>query len=101
MNEKRTELGLAIEEAFLELAAWKRGEATLEARTIEPMPKERIKAIRKKVARSTRAFEARFGIPAATMNNWEQGRRTPDLDARLLLRVIEAEPTLVEQLVHP
>ncbi|MCB8879582.1 helix-turn-helix domain-containing protein [Acidisoma cellulosilytica] len=59
------------------------------------MPPERVKAIRRKVARSAKAFEERFGIPAATLNNWEQGRREPDPAARLLLRVIEREPELV------
>lgn len=39
-------------EGLQEAAAWKRGEIELEAVTINPMPPERIKAIRKKVARS-------------------------------------------------
>jgi putative transcriptional regulator len=47
------------------------------------------------VARSAREFELRFGIPAATVNNWEQGRRSPDPAARALLLVIEREPEAV------
>jgi putative transcriptional regulator len=38
------------------------------------------------VARSAAAFEKRFGIPSATVSNWEQGRRKPDPAAVLLLR---------------
>lgn len=93
----RTELGLAIEEGLREALAWKRGEIALETVNIEPMPVVRIRAIRKKVAKSAKDFERRFGIPASTISNWEQGRRTPDPAGRLLLKVIEANPDLVEE----
>ena len=59
-----------------------------------------FKSIRKSVAKSTAEFEEKFGIPAATMNNWEQGRRKPDPAGRLLLRVIEEAPGIVEQVAH-
>ena len=95
MPEKRTKLGLAIEEGLREALAWKRGEIELEVRDYDPMPPERIRAIRKKVAKTTDKFQERFGIPAATMNNWEQGRRKPDPAARLLLLVIERDPEVV------
>ncbi len=100
MAEKRTALGKKIEEGLREALAWKRGELELEAAEIDPMPKERVKAIRKGVARSAKAFEARFGIPAATINNWEQGRRRPGPSERLLLEVIARDPRLVEQVAR-
>jgi putative transcriptional regulator len=100
MNEERTELGLALEEGLKEALAWKRGELALETVNIDPMPVERIRAIRKKVAKSAKEFERRFGIPAATVNNWEQGRRSPDLAGRLLLKVIEQSPEIVEKAAH-
>lgn len=87
--------GEALLEGLEEARAWKRGELALETVNIDPMPASRIRAIRKKVAASPREFEARFGIPAATLNNWEQGRRKPDPAGRLLLRVIDAAPDLV------
>lgn len=94
---QRTELGLALEEGLREALAWKRGDLSLETVTIDPMPAERIRAIRRKVAKSAREFEQRFGIPAATIRNWEQGRRAPDPAGRLLLKVIEAAPDVVEK----
>lgn len=97
MTDERSELGLALEESLREVAAWKRGEAQLEVREVDPMPAKRIKAIRKKVARSAKAFERRFGIPASTLQNWEQGRRKPDPTARLLLKIIEQDPEAVER----
>jgi len=82
-------------EGLREAVAWKRGELALEVVNIDPMPPARIRAIRKRVARSAREFETRFGIPAATINNWEQGRRSPDPAARVLLQVIERDPEAV------
>lgn len=92
---KEIVFGDALLEALDEARAWKRGEIALETVNIDPMPVERIRAIRKKVAKSAKEFERRFGIPAATINNWEQGRRKPDPAARLLLETIEAAPEIV------
>ena len=97
MAERRSDLGKALEEGLNEALAWKRGEIALETVNIDPMPVERIRAIRKRVARSAKAFEERFGIPAATISNWEQGRRKPDPAGRLLLKVIEKDPEAVER----
>lgn len=65
--------------------------------TLEP---QRVQSIRRAVARSTVAFQRRFGIPASTITNWEQGRRKPDPAASLLLRLIEADASLVERVAH-
>lgn len=100
MTDDRTEIGIALEQGLKEALAWKRGELALETVNIDPMPAERIRAIRKKVAKSAKEFERRFGIPAATVNNWEQGRRSPDPAGRLLLKMIEQAPELVEKAAH-
>ena len=93
---KRTKLGLALEEGLREALAYKRGEIELPTRTIEPMPATRVKAIRKSVAKSPREFERRFGVPARTVEGWEQGKQV-DVAARVLLTVIEKEPEAVER----
>jgi putative transcriptional regulator len=97
MTSKKSEFGDGLLEGLQEALAWKRGEVALETINIDPMPPERIKEIRKRYAKSTKDFERRFGIPAATMNNWEQGRRKPDPAGRLLLKVIEESPDAVEK----
>lgn len=94
------ELAEGLLEGLREALAWKRGEKALEVVEINPMPAERVRAIRRKVAKSARDFERRFGIPASTLNNWEQGRRRPDPAGRLLLKVIEANPEMVEKVAH-
>ena len=93
--EPRTPLGLELEAALREAVAHRRGAVALESRLVDPMPPERVRAIRKAVARSTRHFEARFGVPARTVEGWEQGRKL-DAAHRVLLRVIEAAPEAVE-----
>ena len=100
MTDETYNLGEALIQGLEEALAWKRGEIALETWRTCPMPPAQVKAIRKKVAKTARAFEARFGIPAATISNWEQGRREPDVAARLLLRVIEDAPEVVEQVVR-
>lgn len=94
---KEPTFGEALIEGLEEARAWKRGELALETVNIDPMPTERIRAIRRKVAKSAKQFERRFGIPAATINNWEQGRRKPDPAGRLLLQVLDMAPEVVEK----
>ena len=96
-TDKAPAFGDALLEGLREAAAWKRGEVALETVNVDPMPAERVRAIRRKVSKSASDFERRFfsGIPAATLSNWEQGRRTPDPAARILLRVIEKDPEAV------
>ena len=91
-----TAFGAALLEGLKEAAAWKRGEIALPTRNIPAITPDRVKAIRKAVAKSPREFSQRFGIPARTLEGWEQGRRQPDPAASVLLRVIEKNPKAVE-----
>lgn len=93
----RSELGEAIEAGLAEAVAWRRGQLPLETIEIEPMPPERIRAIVRTAARSAKDFEKRFAIPAGTINNWLQGRRSPDPAARAYLTVIAHDPVVVER----
>jgi putative transcriptional regulator len=60
-----------------------------------PLPD--VKAIRGKLGLSQAGFARRFGFSVRTVQQWEQGRAIPDRPARILLRVIEAAPKVVEQ----
>ncbi|PKP97710.1 MAG: transcriptional regulator [Alphaproteobacteria bacterium HGW-Alphaproteobacteria-13] len=55
----------------------------------EPMD---IKAIRAKTKLTQAAFADRLHISAATLRDWEQGRRVPDAPARTLLGMVNADP---------
>jgi putative transcriptional regulator len=91
---KGSRVGDDLVQAFEEMAAHLRGEIELEAHEVPggAMTPARIKAIRAKVASSTKEFERIFGIPARTMESYEQGRRNLDGAMRALLRIIDREP---------
>ncbi len=54
-----------------------------------------VSAIRKKQSLSQAAFAERYGLPLGTLRDWEQGRRSPDRAALVLLALIERNPTMV------
>jgi putative transcriptional regulator len=54
-----------------------------------------VSALRARLKMSQDRFAAMFGINAATLRNWEQGRRRPEGPARVLLYVIERNPKAV------
>lgn len=95
---KRTKLGLRLEEALKEVAAHRRGELALEGRVIEQMSASRVKEIVRKVAKSPKDFERRFGVPARTIEGWEQNKKV-DVAGRILLKVIEKNPEAVEEAI--
>ena len=100
MADRDDTFGDEMVESLREVVAWKRGEIALEVVNVDPMPPARIKAIRKKAAKSPAKFEARYGISAATVSGWEQGRRKPDPAARLLLKAIDADPDFIERVAR-
>ncbi|AMJ59167.1 helix-turn-helix domain-containing protein [Bosea sp. PAMC 26642] len=56
-----------------------------------------VVAIRKRLGLSQDAFARKFGLSAATLRDWEQGRRSMDRTARALLKVIDQAPEVVER----
>lgn len=67
------------------------------ARRVVPAPAAGdVRALRR---RCQRQFAARFGFSVDTMRNYEQGHRRPAGPARVLLKVIAAEPDAVTRAV--
>ena len=54
-----------------------------------------VHTLRSRLGLSQAAFARRFGFTIDTIQQYEQGRRTPSGPAATLLRVIEAEPEAV------
>jgi putative transcriptional regulator len=94
--KKDTAFGRDLIAAAREALAHKRGKIALPVRVIEEMPASRVKEIRKKVAKSPKEFERRFGVPARTLEGWEQNKKI-DVAGRVLLKVIEKNPKAVER----
>ena len=59
-----------------------------------------VRVIREKLMLSQEEFSMRFGFSLATLKNWEQGRREPEEAAKILLRLIERRPNLIEKEVR-
>ncbi|HKC10990.1 MAG TPA: helix-turn-helix domain-containing protein [Vicinamibacteria bacterium] len=59
-----------------------------------------VKAVRVKLGASQTEFALMIGVSVATLQNWEQGRRTPDGPALALLRVAAKNPKAVAEALH-
>ena len=69
-----------------------------ELRDLQPVAVDEapnLTALRRRLHLSQGAFATLFGIPLATVKDWEQGRRNPDAPARAYLRVIAQNPKAV------
>ncbi len=60
-----------------------------------------IKHIRDGYKLTQKEFAALLGISVRTLRNWEQGRRSPEGPAMVLLRVAEKHPEAVLDAVRP
>ncbi|TMI99951.1 MAG: transcriptional regulator [Alphaproteobacteria bacterium] len=91
-----TAVGRSIIRSLKEIRAWQRGAGKVAVTEVPaPIAPTRIKAIRRKAAPSVRIFSERFGLPAKTVQQWEQGARRPDAASSLLLEVIDSNPDVV------
>lgn len=96
VSGKDTDFGRDLVAAAREALAHKQGKIALPIRIVDPMTPARVKEIRKKVAKSPKEFERRFGVPARTLEGWEQNKKI-DIAGCVLLTVIEKDPDAVER----
>jgi len=81
-----------------EALAFARGEPGAVRVTVVPVPDTvDVKAIRTRLGLTQTAFARRFGFSPGSVRNWEQGHRTPQGPARILLTVIDREPDAVNR----
>lgn len=59
-----------------------------------------VTSIRKKFDLSQSKFSKMFGFSLRTLQQWEQGRRRPQGAARVLLKVIDYAPDVVDKALH-
>jgi putative transcriptional regulator len=98
MSKKDTKFGSDLLQALKEVKAHRRGEIALTSRRVDVISAQRVKAIRTSLAKSPKDFERRFGIPARTIEGWEQGRKL-DVASSILMSLVEQEPNVVENAV--
>ena len=56
-----------------------------------------VSAIRKRLKLTQERFANEYGFTLSAVKDWEQGRRTPERAARILLKIIEHDPTIVNR----
>ncbi|MCC7165984.1 MAG: helix-turn-helix domain-containing protein [Rhodospirillales bacterium] len=64
------------------------------------VPTVAVRAARHKLGMTQRDFARNFGVSLDTVRNWEQGRRSPEGPARVLLAVIANDPQAVLAVVN-
>lgn len=61
------------------------------------VPELDVQALRTRTGLSQAEFAKSIGVKKATMLNWEHHRRSPDGPARVLLALIDKDPTIVQR----
>jgi putative transcriptional regulator len=92
-----SKLGSRLLRAAREGRAIARGEIDPAAYRVHVPADIDVRKIRKSLRLSQAQFAARFGLPTATIRDWEQRRRKPEGAARVLLQVIKTEPDAVSR----
>ncbi len=88
-----------IMEGLHEAIAFTRGEDVPGVRVHIPA-EINVRAIREKLGMTQAQFAERHGFSAARVRDWEQGRRVPDAGSGAFLKVIAAEPQMVERVLE-
>jgi putative transcriptional regulator len=95
----REELFAELVASVREGGAILRGEVAPARRTV--VEKLDVKKLRERYSLSQGQFAALLGISVKTLRNWEQGRRTPEGPAQVLLQVVAKHPEAVWDVVRP
>jgi putative transcriptional regulator len=99
-RKEASSVGSEIVEALQNAVAYAKGDHSKgRAHRVVTTPQIDVKRVRRKLGLSQNDFAEKFGISAATLRNWEQGRRQPDGTARVLLTIIDREPAAVQRVL--
>ncbi len=93
---KNRNIGAEILEGLDEIQKFKKGKLRL--RTTELAEPSEPKVIRENLKLSQAAFAGLLGVSKRTLQDWEQGRRSPQGPAMALLRIAEQHPEVFADL---
>src|SRR5436309_1898320 len=98
--KKSLTVGQRIIEGLEDAIGWTKGEKSAARVTLVHVPDVDVRQVRLGMGLSQSQFATRFGLPPATLRNWEQGRSQPDAPTRVLLAVIAKHPEAVEDVLR-
>jgi putative transcriptional regulator len=92
-----------MEEGFNALKSAREGKITLRQHVVEKKPAPSITPaelmmLREKLHLSRTVFARYLRTNERTLENWEQGRASPNAQAAILIRMVERYPDTVERL---
>ena len=90
-----TPLGNRLLGSMKELQAHLRGEIKLSETVYHVPPETDVRALRETLGLSQSDFAALFGFNVRSLQDWEQGRRRPEIPIRAYLAVIQRDPQAV------
>lgn len=88
-------LGTRLLDSMKELRAHLRGEIQLSETVYHVPPETDVRALREALGLSQSDFAALFGFNVRSLQDWEQGRRRPEIPIRAYLAVIQRDPKAV------
>lgn len=92
--DKRHKVIAGLQEAI----AYAKGDRSRARTTVYSVPQSiDVKKLRERLGMSQPEFALKFGFSLGTLRQWEQGRRSPDGPARVLLAVICHSPNVVKK----
>jgi putative transcriptional regulator len=91
----KTPLGDRLLDSMRELRAHLRGEIQLSETAYHVPPETDVRALRQRLGLSQSDFAALFGFNVRSLQDWEQGRRRPEIPIRAYLAVIQRDPQAV------
>jgi putative transcriptional regulator len=94
-----------LTEGFDALAAHREGKRTLRTHTVKVRPTLKVSAselakLRERMNLSRAVFARYLRTNVRTLENWEQGRASPNAQAVLLIRLVQRYPDTVERLAQ-
>lgn len=93
-RKKRPTIGQEIIQGAKEILAAVRGDKTAARR--HEIPAVDVAEVRRRLKLSQAEFAAAFGLSLDSIKNWEQGHRSPEGPAKILLAVIAKDPRAVQ-----
>lgn len=104
MKRKRN-IFAELMEGFDALAAEREGKRTLRTHVVKTKPAptvtgDEVVKLRERMKMSRALFAGYLRTNVRTLENWEQGRATPNAQAALLIKLVDRYPDTVERLRH-
>ena len=89
----------SIEQGLEEAKEFSKGRGTNAIVHEISLPAINVAEVRARTGLSQSDFAKSIGVTKGTLLNWEQGRRTPQGPARVLLALIERNPSIVRDML--